>query len=187
MRAWYRVTFLASYIKLQEVQTFALDEKYMLHFLYNFFWNTVRIKMTIIPTNVWIHSRILEHYCLVLFIWGLFIVFCSSPFCSPNIVFLLGLERWMCHRLNNGPVNVVSWMDYSPSSYQLDPIFRISTTANLTIYKRGRHPCIFTVYFLSLGLISKMILSEWHWISCTLTLCFCVLSFWTHIYSTQIR
>ena len=126
---------------------------------------------------MWNHCRILEHCCLVLFIWGLWIVFRLSPFCLPNIVFLLGWDGWMCHRLNNRPVNVVSWIDYSPSSYQLDSIFQTSTTAYLTIYKTCRPPYISTVYFLSLRLLSRTIHFEWHIIICTLTLYFCVLSF----------
>jgi hypothetical protein len=102
--------------------------------------------MAIIPIYVWNHCKILKYYCLVVFIWGLWIVFRLSSFFSPNIVFLFRWEGWKYHRLNNRPVNVVSLIDYSPSSYHLDPICQISTTAYLTIYKMGRPPCIFTVY-----------------------------------------
>ena len=94
-----------------------------IYFAYSlsFSWKIVRIKMAITPVNVWNHWKILERCCLVLFVWGLWIVFRLSPLLSPNIVFLLGWEGWKFHRLNNRPFNVVSWIDYSPSSYNLDP------------------------------------------------------------------
>jgi hypothetical protein len=105
-------------------------------FSLNFFLKHSKKKMAVILINVWNHCKILKHCCFLFFIWGLWIVFRHSPFFSTNIVFLLGWEGWKYHRLNNTPVNVVSWIDHSPSSYHLNPICKSPQLLIWQIIKR---------------------------------------------------